>query len=698
MTRGEMDRILPDGDEALKKESVPGYSAERLSTAAWDADERVLQGPIAKKDLTDKLEWYIGKKSIGRLGCYACHDLPGFEQAKPIGTALNDWGKKDPDRLAFEDVDAYVREHHRVVEARGDELDPARPHYDWRTENGKTPYEKFFFESLEHHQRDGFLHQKLEEPRSFYYHRERTWDDRLRMPQFRFARSKQRPGESDGDYDARQEKEEAEAREAVMTFVLGLVAEPVPLKHVNTPKPDRLAEVKGRQVLDKYNCAGCHLVRPGVYEFKPTPQSLTAMEDAARNAAGNVGKDLSFPGHNAWTGVASSREDRITLRGDEAKVNTEDFDRPLTTLRLADAVRFTGNDRMNRDITAGAQARFLPEDLIRGSEPLGGTFGELMMPYLRIKDNSTFKQDAEARAVVPPPLMREGERVQPKWLYQFLLNPKPVRPTDRMILRMPKFNMSPEEAQALVNYFGAVDKLGNPGAGITYPYLTVEQSDDKFWSERGVGYLERLAAVAKDKDNPDPDLDKRAATLLDQLVVAAKARLTAAEGAAKDAVGDVKAQLELDVKDLKASVDKLEKQVKDKDYASLKAQWKSPDAYSADAYRLIAANPNLCINCHSVGAMHSYSQKGPDLGLAAERLRPEWTYQWVANPERLFAHSPAMPQVFAKDAPDVQYQEYFAGDSRAKARAARDLLMDLPRLQDLPANRQTRAAVAGGGK
>jgi hypothetical protein len=39
-----------------------------------------------------------------------------------------------------------------------------------------------------------------------------------------------------------------------------------------------LAEVKGRQVLDKFNCAGCHLVRPGVYEFKASEENLKGLE------------------------------------------------------------------------------------------------------------------------------------------------------------------------------------------------------------------------------------------------------------------------------------------------------------------------------------------------------------------------------------------------------------------------------------
>ena len=140
---------------------------------------------------SDKLEWYIGRKSINRLGCYGCHDVPGFETAKPVGTALNDWGKKDPERLAFEDADAYVREHHNIVEAR-DAAD--NPHQAGRglAHGGRQdrPTRSCFYDALAHHDREGFLHEKLDEPRSYDYNRIRAWDDRLRMPQFRFARTR----------------------------------------------------------------------------------------------------------------------------------------------------------------------------------------------------------------------------------------------------------------------------------------------------------------------------------------------------------------------------------------------------------------------------------------------------------------------------------------------------------------------------
>ena len=89
-----LGEILPK--DAADERTIPGFSADDLKYMTRDADERVLAGPIARKDLKDKLEWYIGRKSISRLGCYGCHDLPGFETAKPVGTALNDWGKKIP--------------------------------------------------------------------------------------------------------------------------------------------------------------------------------------------------------------------------------------------------------------------------------------------------------------------------------------------------------------------------------------------------------------------------------------------------------------------------------------------------------------------------------------------------------------------------------------------------------------------------
>ncbi|HVS36581.1 MAG TPA: hypothetical protein VMS17_13535 [Gemmataceae bacterium] len=688
MTAGKLEEVLPK--ETVDLDKAKGFSDADLKNMARDADEQVLQGKVT----ADKLERYIGKKSISRLGCYGCHDVPGFETAKPIGTALNDWGKKDPERLAFEDAGAYAREHYNIVDLRYDPADRNHPNPTFRTVAGKEPYEKVFYDALEHHTREGFLHQKLTEPRSFDYNRLRAWDDRLRMPQFRFARSRPRPGETSEATEAREEREEAEAREAVMTFILGLTAEPIPLKYVNTPSPDALAEAQGRKVLEKFNCIGCHQVRPGVYDIKPSKETLAALERTYQNyEANDAKKDHAFPGHNAWTGAPQWWPDRLTAHGTQGQILSDQATgRDMLSVRLTDALHFANNDGVVRNIPAGVRVTLPPEDLIDQSETFGGAFGDLLIPYLAQVDTTLFRDKPDsARAVLPPPLVREGERVQPKWLYQFLLNPGTIRPQEHwMRLRMPKFNMSPDEAMALVNYFGSTDKRSNPGAGLTTPYLRIEQNDAQYWRDANEEYLKRLSAGAQDAKAQD----QRAKDLLTDLKTGVQQKIDALNAAAATAQGADKDRLTKEAADLKAVIDKWDKQIASNDFTDLKNQWKSDDAYSADAYRLVTANPSICTKCHNVGAVKAAVPQGPDLGHVWERLRPEWTQQWIGNPERMFSYAPTMPQNFPNDKAD--YTQYLAGSPRDRVRAARDVLMDLPRLEALPANRATRAEITGG--
>ncbi len=575
VTRTELDEYLPpDGD------AIAGIPAERLAEFARDAEERRL---VAGNVTADDLKWYIGKKAIGKQGCYACHDVPGFETAKPIGTALNEWGKKDAERLAFEDADAFARMHYNIVPTRvtrkqvedrkegilkkkesdrtaaedkelkdiekqlkvqdeiyaleaqaetkkglnseeRERLEKIRPLKFFESHEGKPPVEEVFFEALDHHTREGFLHQKLLAPRSYDYNREKAWDDRLRMPQFKFARSRKKAGETDEQYHARQEKDEAEAREAVMTFILGLTAEPIPLKYIAQPKAERKAEVLGRQVLDKYNCAGCHQIRPGVYEFKGNDQATKLIMESYNNASANFNVDHVFPGHNAWTGAQQS-SDRMFAYGFLDPVATAAEGNPPNTdvIRLTDALRFTAEDKVTRDLPAGSYV-FLPRGNYHGTTPFGGTFTELMVPYLQSKDRSKYPPDdpgqGKTRGVLPPPLVREGERVQPDWLYKFLLNPPPIRPQEYLILRMPRFNMSPEEARAIVNYFASVSRTTNPGAGITYPYLAIDQREEEHWKRLTAQYFARLK---------DADVKVRAGQLKPTWAARAKKELADAE-------------------------------------------------------------------------------------------------------------------------------------------------------------------------
>ena len=91
-----------------------------------------------------------------------------------------------------------------------------------------------------------------------------------------------------------------------MTFVLGLVAEPMPLAYLNRPDVDRQAEIKGRQVLDKYNCAGCHVIRPGLFELKPSEETQARLIERYKPDA----QDFVARDHSAWTPRPAGAGDR----------------------------------------------------------------------------------------------------------------------------------------------------------------------------------------------------------------------------------------------------------------------------------------------------------------------------------------------------------------------------------------------------
>ncbi len=172
--------------------------------------------------LDDKL-LYLGEKTISRLGCFGCHTIPGFENAKPIGTALNDWGIKSPARLDYGHIAEYL------VRSRASGRRQRQPRRD-RSVLSRA--------RSSHETRIGFLYQKLHRPRSFDYLKKsekyKTWDDRLRMPQFAWANK-------------------PEAVEEVMTFVLGLTNEKIP------------AEISPQ---DAYH-PGAHRGRPGLEARQP---------------------------------------------------------------------------------------------------------------------------------------------------------------------------------------------------------------------------------------------------------------------------------------------------------------------------------------------------------------------------------------------------------------------------------------------
>ncbi|MBS0207343.1 MAG: c-type cytochrome [Planctomycetes bacterium] len=434
--------------------------------AAVRGDETILVGEFSPEELARRKLLYVGRRSISRLGCSGCHDIPGFEDAKPIGTALADWGRKEPSKLAFEQIVAYLSQrqaegkdpeiaihkseiHGMKSQHAGDDHEELA-HLDSHDAHGHLTTRDvnqdagFYLDAMMHHGREGFIWQKLREPRSYDYRKTENKDyfDRLRMPKFNFT---------------------PEQREAVITFVLGLVAEPPAARYVYKPSPNRAWELKGQQVVNKFNCAGCHTMEmeQWTFDYKPAdskdPNALPPPPPFT---------DFAFlnPHFTPAQMVASTKVDRrglgrATITGMPRPETIEDDDgKPINIFELWKPAAIDGHVW-----PVGGLDVPVPDTMIVNKRaPVGGNLARMLHPVameLERPNNANVK-GSDAWGWVPPPLVGEGRKVQSAWLHNFLLDPYPIRPA--VILRMPKFNMSSDEATALVNYFAARDKVEYP--------------------------------------------------------------------------------------------------------------------------------------------------------------------------------------------------------------------------------------------
>jgi cytochrome c2 len=154
---------------------------------------------VAAMQFTDKKNVYLGSKLISRYGCYACHDIHGFETAKPIGTELSEWGSKPVDKLDFGLVDI---EKARLL----------------------------------------WLKQKLHAPRSFDNGRidvTRMPQELLKMPKFNLT---------------------DEQIDQIVTVVSGMTDEKLTPNEARQLTPAEFQMERGRWTVKELNCIGCHIV------------------------------------------------------------------------------------------------------------------------------------------------------------------------------------------------------------------------------------------------------------------------------------------------------------------------------------------------------------------------------------------------------------------------------------------------------
>ena len=407
----ETDKILAQG--------IP---AEEASEGLGDAIE--LLEPISK----EKKLRYVGRRTIRKRGCFGCHDIPEFEGVQLIGPALTDWGRKQESLLAFEQVQRFL-EQNPPGEADGSAAD-----------------RDFYLEAISSGRREGFLWQKLREPRSFDFKKteHKGYHEQLTMGLFSFT-----PAE----------------REQIMTFVLGLVADPPSQPYVHTPDRRAKAIADGRKVLDQYGCAQCHIMQMHRWRFRYDPEWWEGpippeTFDFVRPQFTPEAIAESLVRERTGWGQAEVVGRPLIDPSGEIILDEDDDGNPLYVFSLWQPALINGEPWP----VGGAQVPVSKPYITHRYPAWGGAFAQLLYPYAAEEAGAAW---LEAWGQVPPALVNEGSLVQPDWLYNYLLNPTPIRPS--VLLRMPKYNLSSREAATLVDYFAAASDADFPYTSASLP-------------------------------------------------------------------------------------------------------------------------------------------------------------------------------------------------------------------------------------
>ncbi|RLA65282.1 MAG: hypothetical protein DRQ88_03080 [Epsilonproteobacteria bacterium] len=138
----------------------------------------------------------LGRRSVGKYGCYGCHAITGLEKATGLGTNLSEEGSKPVTQFSFGHV----------------KID---------------------------HDRRAWIFNHLKNPRQWDIGVDKSFKDLLIMPNFDMS-----------------EKE----AESITTVLLGMVSDQIPLEGQKRLNEYETVVATGMKVANKFNCIGCHQI------------------------------------------------------------------------------------------------------------------------------------------------------------------------------------------------------------------------------------------------------------------------------------------------------------------------------------------------------------------------------------------------------------------------------------------------------
>lgn len=193
---------------------------------------------------------------------------------------------------------------------------------------------------------------------------------------------------------------------------------------------------RGRRLFVDKGCASCHLIEgiPVQHDLGPDLSAMGA-KDVSQLSFG----ESKIP-HNLIAYLQAKITDPQSVNSAARMplyhLSSEDLDALTTALLSMTGAPATAG--MQKLVISRSQSTFHP----------AGEFGRV---YERYKCYVCHQFNGFGGTLAPD-LSYEGSRAQRQWLVDFLKDPKTVRPT--LVLRMPQFNMSDQEATTLATYIG----------------------------------------------------------------------------------------------------------------------------------------------------------------------------------------------------------------------------------------------------
>ncbi len=202
------------------------------------------------------------------------------------------------------------------------------------------------------------------------------------------------------------------------------------------PTPEEIES--GRRLFLEKGCASCHFIR-GVAPQKDFGPDLTAL-------GGKNVSQLEFGPSKIPRNLVSYIQAKVTdpssvnpaARMPQYQLAPADLD--AVTTALLSMTGTPSSSGIEKLVVSRKEAEFHP----------AGAFGRV---YERYQCSVCHKFNGYGGTLAPD-LSYEGSRAQRSWLLSFLKSPQTLRPT--LILRMPQFNMSDQEAAILADYIGMV--------------------------------------------------------------------------------------------------------------------------------------------------------------------------------------------------------------------------------------------------